>query len=201
MAPDERIRSVLLAGLTVTALAAGAGWWRAAAPELGRPAPAPTPSTGAFLAPGVRVNPTGSPVGLSVVVDARTGRVLEQTEVDPDAPVVTHEEPGAATWRGEVLFEVWRERSRLMPDGTPVTRRANASDGNRFLLTVGCSGAGAVVVGFTGSSDDGTEQVLSCGEPSAASLVVVSSTGGPLLVRLAALREPVDLDARLQALA
>ncbi|MGW4153104.1 hypothetical protein ACWEDF_08145 [Micromonospora chersina] len=195
MAPDERIRSVLLAGLTVTALAAGAGWWRAAAPELGRPAPAPTPSTGAFLQPGVRVQ-----------LDAETGEMLDRVvlsgpEADPNAPVVIHEEPGAATWRGEVLFEVWRERSRLMPDGAPVTRRANASDGNRFLLTVGCSGAGAVVVGFTGSSDDGTEQVLSCGEPSAASLVVVSSTGGPLLVRLAALREPVDLDARLQALA
>lgn len=199
MAPDERIRRALLAGLTVTALAAGAGWWRMAAPALGQAGPRPTPSTDAFLQPGVRVAPTGSPTRLSVVVDAQTGRVLEQAEADPDAPLVVHEEPGGVTRRSEVLFEVWRERSRLRPDAAPVTRRANASDGNRFLLTVSCSGAGAVAVRFTGSSDDGTEQILSCDGPTA-SMVTVNSMGGPLLVRFAALRDRVDLDARLQAL-
>ncbi|WP_433314795.1 hypothetical protein [Micromonospora chersina] len=195
MAPDERIRSALLVGLTVTALAAGAGWWRSAAPELGRPAPAPTPSTGALLQPGVRVQ-----------LDAETGKMLDRVvlsgpEADPDAPVVIHEEPGGVTRRSEVLFEVWRERSRLRPDGAPVIRRANASDGNRFLLTVSCSGPGAVAVRFTGSSDDGTEQILSCDGPGAASMVTVSSMGGPLLTRFVALRDRVDLDARLQALA
>ncbi|MEU9828252.1 hypothetical protein [Micromonospora chersina] len=200
MAPDERTRRALLAGLTVTALAAGAVWWRVADPALGQAGPRPTPSTDVFLHPGARVAPTGSPARLSVVVDAQTGRVLEQAEADPDAPLVIHEEPGGVTRRSEVLYEVWRERSRLMPDSAPVTRRANASEGNRFLLTVRCSGGGAVAVGFTGSSDDGTEQVLSCGDPPAASVVVVSSTGGPLLVRFAALREQVDLDALLQAL-
>ncbi|GHJ51428.1 hypothetical protein Nm8I071_07350 [Nonomuraea sp. TT08I-71] len=194
MAADERIRSALLAGLTVTALAAGAGWWRAAAPELGRSAPAPTPSTGAVLEPGVRVQ-----------LDAETGQMLDRVvlsgpEVNPDAPVVIHEEPGGVTGRSQVLFDVWRERSRLTPDGAPVTRRANASDGNRFLLTVTCSGPGAVAVRFTGSSDDGTEQILSCDGPGAASMVTVNSMGGPLLTRFAALREQVDLDAQLQAL-
>ncbi|MGV9806418.1 hypothetical protein [Micromonospora chersina] len=194
MAADERIRSALLAGLTVTALAAGAGWWRAAAPELGRPAPAPTPSTGAVLEPGVRVQ-----------LDAETGQMLDRVvlsgpEVDPDAPVVIHEEPGGVTGRSQVLFEVWRERSRLTPHGAAVTRRANASDGNRFLLTVTCSGPGAVAVRFTGSSDDGTEQILSCDGPTAASMVTVNSMGGPLLTRLAALRGRVDLDARLETL-
>lgn len=205
MAPDERIRRVLLVGLTVTALAAGAGWWRAASPALGRTGPRPAPSTGAFLQPGYRVDPSGAPVRLQAVVDAQTGRVLDQVvlsgpEADPDAPVVIHEGPGGVA-RREVSYEVWRERSRLMPDGAPVTRRANASDGNRFLLTVSCSGAGAVAVGFTGSSDDGTEQVLSCGGPAAASVSVVGANGGPLLVRFVALRDQVDLDARLEALA
>ncbi|MFF4811417.1 hypothetical protein ACFY03_24750 [Micromonospora chersina] len=194
MAADERIRSALLAGLTVTALAAGAAWWRAAAPEPGRSAPAPTPSTGAVLEPGVRVQ-----------LDAETGQMLDRVvlsgpEVDPDAPVVIHEEPGVVTGRSQVLFEVWRERSRLTPDGAPVTRRANASDGNRFLLTVTCSGPGAVAVRFTGSSDDGTEQILSCDGPTAASMVTVNSMGGPLLTRLAGLRGRVDLDARLETL-
>ena len=95
---------------------------------------------------------------------------------------------------------MWRERSRLTPEGAPVTRRANASDGNRFLLTVTCSGPGAVAVRFTGSSDDGTEQILSCDGPTAASMVTVNSMGGPLLTRLAALRGRVDLDARLETL-
>ncbi|PSK63166.1 hypothetical protein B0E53_04915 [Micromonospora sp. MH33] len=205
MAPDERIRRALLAGLTVTALAAGAGWWRAAAPALGRAGPHPTPSSDAFLEPGFRVDPSGSPVRLRAVVDVQTGRVLDQVvlsgpEADPDAPVVIHEEPGGAARRREVSYQVWRERSRLMPDGAPVTRRANASDGNRFLLTVSCSGAGAVAVGLTGSSDDGTERVLSCGGPTAASVSVVAASGGPLLVRFIALRDQVDLDARLEEL-
>ncbi|MET8833722.1 hypothetical protein ABZV78_07385 [Micromonospora sp. NPDC004540] len=189
MASDERIRRALLAGLTVAALAAGAGWWRAAAPELGRPAPVPdpTPSTAAFLEPGVRV------------IDPRTGQVLPGPEADPDEPVVLHVEPDGTVERRQVTYEVWRERSHLTPDGAPVTRRANASDAVRFRLTVGCSGPGAVAVGFTGSTDDESEQVMSC-VPGTVSILVVSTTGGPLLVRFVALRDRVDLDARLDAL-
>jgi hypothetical protein len=135
-------------------------------------------------------------------VDPQTGRLLDQAvlpgpEADPDAPVVIHEEPGGVARRREVLYEVWRERSRLTPGGAPVTRWANASDGNQFLLTVSCSGSGAVAVGLTGSSDDGTERVVSCGGPTAASISVVGASGGPLLVRFVALRNQVDLDARL----
>ncbi|NES31397.1 hypothetical protein GCE86_23800 [Micromonospora terminaliae] len=187
MASDERIRGALLAGLAVVALVAGAGWWRAAAPVLGRTGPDPAPSTGAFLEPGVRV-----------AVDPATGQVLPGPEADPDEPVVIEEKPdGVPRWR-DVSHTVWREQSRLMPDGAPVTRRANASDGARFLLTVSCSGPGTVFVGFTGSSEDDTEQGLSCGGP--ADRVVVSARGGPLLVRFAAVRDQVDLDARLDAL-
>ncbi|MFE9954885.1 hypothetical protein [Micromonospora sp. NPDC005299] len=187
MAPDERIRRALLAGLTVAALAAGAGWWRAAAPALGSTAPDPAPSTGAFLGPGLRV-----------MIDAETGQVLPGPEADPDEPLVLHEEPGGTAERRQV-YEVWRERSRLTPDGAPFTRRANASDAVRFRLTVGCSGPGAVAVRFTGSTDDESEQVVSC-VPATASILVVTTTGGPLLVRFAALRDRVDLDAQLDAL-
>ena len=205
MASEERIRRALLAGLTVVALAAGAGWWRAAAPELGRPAPEPSPSAAAFLEPGLRFGPGDARARATVVVDPQTGRVLDRVvlsgpEADPDAPVVVHEEPDGVARRRDVLFEVWRERSRLRPDGPPVIRRANASDGSRFRLSVSCSGTGAVAVGFTGSADDGTQQVLSCVGPSAVSMVMVSSMGGPLLVRFVALRDQVDLDARLEAL-
>jgi hypothetical protein len=204
VAPDERIRRALLAGLTVAALAAGAAWWRAAAPELGRTEPQPTRSAGVFLEPGFRVDPGGSPLRSRVLVDPQTGRLLDQAvlsgpEADPDAPVVIHEEPGGVARRREVLYEVWRERSRLTPGGAPVTRWANASDGNRFLLTVSCSGGGAVAVGLTGSSDD-TQRVVSCGGPTAASFSVVGASGGPLLVRFVALRNPVDLDARLDGM-
>ncbi|MET7966860.1 hypothetical protein [Micromonospora sp. NPDC005305] len=187
MAPDERIRRALLAGLTVAALVAGAAWWRAAEPALGRTGPDPAASAGAFLQPGLRVT-----------LDAKTGRVLPGSEADPDEPVVIEENPdGAARWR-DVSHTVWREQSLLMPDGGPVTRRANASDGARFLLTVSCSGADAVSVGFTGSSEDETELGLSCNGP--ADRVVVTARGGPLLVRFTAARDQVDLDARLDEL-
>lgn len=187
VAPDERIRRVLLAGLTVAALATGAAWWRAAAPAQGRTGPDPAPSTGAFLESGVRV-----------AVDPRTGQVLPGPQADPDEPVVLHEEPdGVARWR-DVSHTVWREQSLLMPDGAPVTRMTNASDGGKFLLRVGCSGSGGVVVGFTGSSEDDTEQGLSCNGP--ADVLMVSARGGPLLVRFVAVRDQVDLDARLDEL-
>ncbi|MET8909293.1 hypothetical protein [Micromonospora sp. NPDC004551] len=186
MASDERIRGALLAGLTVAALAAGAGWWRAAAPALGRTGPEPAPSTGAFLEPGIRL------------VDPRTGQVLPGPEADPDESVVIHEEPGGVARRRAVSHTVWEDQSLLAPAGPPVTRRANASDGAEFLFTVACSGAGALVVRFTGSSMDDTEQVLSCNGPP--HVTVVNSRGGPLLVRFVALRDQIELDARLEAL-
>lgn len=189
VAPDERIRRAVLAGLAVAVLAAGAAWWRAAAPALGRTVPDPAPSTGAFRQPGLRVT-----------LDAETGRVLPGPEADPDAPVVVHEDPGGVARRLEVWQTVWREKSLLMPDGAPVTRRASASDGAQFLLVVRCSGSGAVAARFTGSSDDETERMLNCEGPDAVSISVVDARGGPLLVRFVAVRDQVDLDARLDAL-
>ncbi|MEU4478190.1 hypothetical protein AB0F68_09045 [Micromonospora sp. NPDC023966] len=201
MAPDERMRSAVLAGLTVAALAAGAGWWRAAAPELGRAAPDPAPSTAAFLEPGIRVD-AGGP-RLRAVVDPQTGQVLDQVvlpgpEADPDEPLVIHEEPDGVVRQRAVRYEVWREKSRLTPGGAPVTRRANASDGSRFLLTVGCSGPGTVAVGFTGSNADESERVVSC--DGRTDVTVLDGSGGPLLVRFVALGDRVDLDARLNEL-
>ncbi|GAB3240479.1 hypothetical protein GCM10027452_44520 [Micromonospora halotolerans] len=165
----------------------------------------PARSTGAFLEPGIRVDASAPRVGSRVVVDPRTGRVLDQVELsgpeaDPDAPLVVHEEPGGLARSREVTHGVWRERSLLMPGDAPVTRMANAPDAAEFLLTVRCSGPGTVVVGLTGSADDETERVLSCEEPNAVSFSVVGARGGPLLVRFVALHDRVDLDAQLDTL-
>nr|QZS07514.1 hypothetical protein [Micromonospora endolithica] len=183
MASDERIRRALLAGLTVAALAAGAGWWRAAAPELGRPAPAPdpTPSTAAFLEPGVRV------------IDPRTGQVLPGPDVDPDEAVVIHQEPGDRT--ATVVTDVlWHEGSHLRP-GDLVERQVASSAADRYVLTVGCTGGGALTVGWSGAEEDGQDLTMGCASGPVSRLL--SAGGGPLLVRFTVTDAEVDLDARL----
>lgn len=184
MTPDERTRRALLAGLTVAALVAGGWWWRAAAPAVDRAEPGPTGSPAAVLEPGFRVT-----------IDDRTGQVLPGPDADPDQRVVIHQAPDGTVRQLDDSQVLWRERSHLRPDGPPVRRQANASDADRVVLTVNCSGAGSVVVGISGAPVAEPERTVSCaGVPE----VVVLETGDrPLLVRFAALRDEVDLDARL----
>ncbi|MGY0005186.1 hypothetical protein [Micromonospora sp. I033] len=181
MASDERIRSALLAGLTVAALAVGAGWWRAAAPALGRPEPEPTPSTGAFLEPGYRV------------VDPRTGQVLPGPEADPDEAVVIHQEPGDSTVT--VVSDVlWHDGSHLRP-GELVERQVASSAADRYVLTVGCTGGGALTVRWSGAEEDGEDLTMGCA--SGPVIRLLTADGGPLLVRFTVTGAEVDLDARL----
>ncbi|MFC0030757.1 hypothetical protein ACFFMM_14640 [Micromonospora chaiyaphumensis] len=182
MASDERIRRALLAGLTVVALAVGAGWWRAAAPTLGPTAPDPTPSADASLQPGIRV------------VDPRTGQVLPGPEADPGEAVVIHQEPGDPTV--SVVSDVlWHDGSHLRP-GDLVERQISASPGQRYLLTVGCAGAGAgaLTVRWSGTDEDDQGLEVACGTRVDHPL---TAGGGPLLVRFTATGSAVDLDARL----
>ncbi|MFI7431054.1 hypothetical protein ACIBPB_29080 [Micromonospora sp. NPDC049836] len=186
MTPDERTRRVLLAGLTVAALVAGAWWWRAAAPAVDRADPGPTGSPAAFLEPGLRV-----------AIDARTGQVLPGPDADPDQRVVIHQAPDGTVRQLDDSQVLWRERSHLLPDGPPVRRQTNASDADRVVLTVGCSGAGSVVVGVSGAPAAEPERTVSCG--GAPEVVVLETGNRPLLVWFAALGDEVDLDARLAA--
>ncbi|MCW3813082.1 hypothetical protein ONA91_01235 [Micromonospora sp. DR5-3] len=203
MGADDRVRGALLAGLTVAALAAGGWWWQRSAPALGETGASPSPSTGAFLEPGVRLadpdtrRVTVDPDARRVTVDPETGQVLPGPEADPDAGLVVHQEPGAAA---EVLSShaVWAERSQLAPGDGPLVRQANPSAGERHLLTVSCSGPGTLTVAYSGSDQDGTPLTTTCAETPLARRI--DAAGGPLLVRFTVAGGAVDLDARLVAL-
>ncbi|MFG2055414.1 hypothetical protein ACGFI9_15445 [Micromonospora sp. NPDC048930] len=183
MAPDDRVRTALLAGLTAAALAAGGWWWQGSAPALGPTGPSPSPSRDAFLEPGVRL------------ADPVLGEVLPSS--DPGDRVVVHVGPSDPPGTGAAL-ELWHERSHLVPGRPPLARQSSTADVGQYLLSVRCSGPGAVVVEFSGAGYDPPPSNVRCGEGSASS--VVESTGSPLLVRFSAEEGEVDLDARLAQL-
>lgn len=190
MAPDDRVRSVLLAGSAVVALAAGASWWRGAAPALGPVDPTPGPSATTPLDRAL------------AVVDPATGQVVDRLTVRSAEPLLLHQEPGEAPVRLEARREVWRERSHLVPGGSPAVRRSGPSDETRYLLTVSCSGPGpgAVIVEFTGSGVDTPPHVVPCADGAGKDVSVLETEGGPVVARFSAADGEVDLDARLAAL-
>jgi hypothetical protein len=186
MGPDERLRAVLLAGLAGLALVIGAWWWQGAAPALGPTGPSPSPSTAAFLQPGVRV------------ADPTTGQLFDGSSPGPAGQVVIHQEPGPAPARAAVVQELWHERSWLVPGGRPLVRRATASVATHYLLNVRCVGPGAVVVEISGARYDPPPRTVRCGQ--AAETDVVQAAAGRLLVRFSAVEGALELDARLSAL-
>ncbi|MCW3841648.1 hypothetical protein ONA70_16225 [Micromonospora yasonensis] len=181
MAHDDRVRTALLAGLAAAALATGASWWQGSAPALGPIEPSPSPSRDAFLQPGVRL------------VDPATGQVLAGS--DPEEPVVVHVRPTDPLVTGGGAVELWHERSQLVPGSPPLARQSSTSDVGQYMLTVRCSGPGAVIIEFSGARYDLPPSNVRCGDGSQSS--VVESAGGPLLVRFSAVEGEVDLDARL----
>ncbi|WP_200210267.1 hypothetical protein [Micromonospora coerulea] len=183
---DDRWRGGLLAGLAVAALAAGGWWWWQSAPATG-PVPAAVGSAG----------PTEADLDRLVLVSPEDGRVLAGPEADPDEPLVFHQEPGDpdATL---ISHTVWQDRSQLTPVGPTVVRQTSPSKGDRYLLVVSCTGTGKLVVSFSGSDDDGSDQPVACS--GALFTVTLNSAGGPLRVRFTVTAGDVDLDARLAAL-
>ncbi|MFR9776652.1 hypothetical protein ACL02O_11420 [Micromonospora sp. MS34] len=193
MGPDDRVRTALLVGVTVAALAVGAWWWRDAAPVLGPTGgPSPSPSGAAFLQPGVRlVDPvTGQPL-----VEPGQPLVVHQ---EPGEPPVIHQEPGEAPVLGGVVSEEWHERSHLVPGDRPLARLSRSSGATQYLLSIRCTGPGTVVVEFSGARYDPSPHNVRCAQSS--ETVAVEASGRPLLVRFAAVEGELDLDARLSAL-
>ncbi|MFG1675614.1 hypothetical protein [Micromonospora sp. NPDC049282] len=200
MASEERIRSAVLVGLTVLALALGAWWWRSTAPWLGT---VPGPTSDDLVRSRVEVDgaagqvPPGQPTGrdpLVVGVDPGSGELAS----GPDRSVVIHVDPDGAARPLEVSHVVWRETSRLTPGGPPVVRQANPSSGDTYRLSVRCSADGAVSVRVTGAGAGDVERVLNCG--GRLDVPLMEGTGAPVLVRFAPLRGETELDARLEAL-
>jgi hypothetical protein len=191
MGVDDRVRGALLAGAAVAALTVGGWWWRDSTPALGPVEATPAPSAGAFLEPGVRLDPRP---GLRPT-DPQLGEVV--TGPDPEGPVVIHQEPGrpAATL---ISHTVWADRSPLRPGAGPVVRQFTPSAGERYLLTVGCTGPGEVVVTWSGAGSDASAVQTSC-DPGQV-VQELTAAGGPLLVRFTVEGDAADLDARLVAL-
>lgn len=184
MGPDERVRTALLAGLTVAALAVGGWWWQGSAPVLGQAGPSPSPSASA------------SPSRAVVLLDPATGQVL--ASVAPEDAVIVHRAPGEPPIQGDAVRELWHERSHLEPTGPPRARRSSASGDTRYLLSVRCTGPGAVVVEVFAAWYNPSPRNVRCGEGGQTS--VLEGTGGPLLVRFSAVDGELDLDARLSTL-
>ncbi|MGW5668356.1 hypothetical protein [Micromonospora sp. NPDC003776] len=184
MAAEDRVRTVLLAAATLAALALGAWWWQTSAPALGPTGASPSPSAAVFLEPGVRL------------VDPATGQLLDGA--DPDEALVVHVGPTAPPGTDGGASELWHERSHLVPGAPPLARRNSTPDFGKYVLSVRCTGPGAVVVEFSGARYDPPPGTVRCGEGGESH--VVESAGRPLLVRFSAVEGGVDLDARLAQL-
>ncbi|MEU9513727.1 hypothetical protein [Micromonospora sp. NPDC048169] len=197
MASDERDGRVPLAVLTALALAAGAAWWRAAAPEPGPATAAPAASAEAFFRTVMVDPPTGvvwpSRPGSDLPPGVRRGAVTE-----PERSVVMRVEADGTARVLRMSHVVWRETSSLTPDGPPVVRQVNPSRGDDYRLTVSCSGDGVVAVRLSGAGDGDARRVLRCG--GRLELPVLGGTGAPVLVRFSGVRGRAELDARLEAL-
>ncbi|MGR6322519.1 hypothetical protein Q2K19_13000 [Micromonospora soli] len=180
MGTDDRVRTALLAGLTVAALAAGGWWWRAAAPATGPVGARPSPSA---------AEPTEPIVGQVFQVDPSTGQVVSEA-LDGQA--------GPAPGETLISHVVWEDRSHLGAGDDPLVRQTDPSAGERFLLTVGCTGAGTLRVAWSGAEEDGPGLVTSCSSPRTTQ--PITAQGGPLQTRFTVSDGAVDLDARLVSL-
>ncbi|MCF0093498.1 hypothetical protein [Micromonospora sp. MH99] len=205
-AADGRLRSAVLAGVTLAALAVGGWWWRAAAPTpmagpVGVPSAEPSVSTELerVLARGVpegrvtvRVDPeTGEAVRVesrSPLVDPATGTVVD---LGDDQGVLS---PGSDLPSFRMM--VWREQRELTP-GQEVTRQS-ADDGSRYLLQYRCTRPGTLAVTGTGAGIAGPPRIDCDGTLASAEVL---PGGGPFRVTLSAVGdEPIDVQAQLVAL-
>ncbi|MEU8338480.1 hypothetical protein [Micromonospora tulbaghiae] len=199
MASEERDGRVLLAVLTVLALAAGAAWWRSAAPEPGAVTAVPVPPPSAEpIARTWRVDPSTGDAWPARPGRDPTARALRAPATAPDRSVVIRVEDDGTSHVLQVSHVVWRETSALTPGGPPVVRQVNPSRGDDYRLTVSCSGDGAVAVQLSGAGSGDARRFLRCG--GRLELPLLGGTGAPVLVRFTAVRGRAELDARLEAL-
>jgi hypothetical protein len=205
---DDRLRSAVLVGMTLAALAVGGWWWRAAAPAptagpAASPSPAPTVATAldraASLAePDERVTvrvdgETGDVLGVDgrsgVTIDPETGMVIDVDGV----PGEMFYEPDATGALPRFPMTSWRVQATITPT-TGITRQAAGNDG-RYLLQYRCTRPGALRVTLGGAQMSGPEQIDCDGVITTAEL---SGAGGPIQVTLTVVdAQSIDVEAQL----
>ncbi|MBM0235584.1 hypothetical protein JNW91_29715 [Micromonospora sp. STR1_7] len=209
---DDRLRSAVLVGVTLAALAVGGWWWRAAAPapmagpadpSVGTPTAGPTVSTAlerllASAAPDTRVTLRmegerivgGGPTG--VTIDPETGMV---TEID-GAAAGTFYQPDPTGGLPRFGQTTWREQRELAPGEGLI--RQSGDDGSRYLLQYRCTRPGTLAVTSTGAEIAGPPRIDCDGATASAE---VRPGGGPFRVSLSAVGDQrIDVEAQLVAL-
>ncbi|MEU4336398.1 hypothetical protein AB0F59_17500 [Micromonospora lupini] len=200
-AADDRLRSAVLAGVAVTALAVGGWWWRAAAPETAAGStglPTVTPSVGPSVSTALeRLLASGVPEDrVTVRMNPETGEVVEferRSAVDPQ----TGETLGSEDAPGDLpVFRetIWREQRELTP-GEGVTRQATDDGGAHYVLQYRCTRPGMLAVTSTGAEIAGPPRIDCDGTVATAE---VRPGSGPFLVSLSAVGDqPIDVEAQL----
>ncbi|GAB3951429.1 hypothetical protein [Micromonospora vulcania] len=212
MAADDRLRSAVLVGVTLTALAVGGWWWRAEAPTTAGSArqptaePAVTPTVSTALDRALVVT---SDSGFTARVDGETGEIIRLegdqvvSIVDPATGLTRGviEAPDEPSSRADPSSElsafsatIWRERTTLTP-GESVIRQSAGEAGNRYLLQVRCTHPGTMLLVVTGARTTGPSRIDCDGRVETAE---VTPIGGPIRVSLSTTgTRPVDAEAQL----
>jgi hypothetical protein len=205
---DDRVRSAVLVGVALAALAVGGWWWRAAAPAptagpAASPSPVPTVATAldraALLAePDERVtvrldSETGEVLGVDgragVTIDQETGMV---TDVD-GVPGEMFYDPDATGGLPRFPVTSWRVQATVTPT-TGITRQSAGNDA-RYLLQYRCTRPGEMRVRLSGAQISGPDQIFCGGVTTTAEL---SGTGGPIQVTLTVVdAQSIDVEAQL----
>ncbi|MGC4852645.1 hypothetical protein ACLQ24_04455 [Micromonospora sp. DT4] len=204
---DDRLRSAVLVGVALAALAVGGWWWRAAAP-----APAAGPVSPPVVAPSVSTELERSLARLApeervtVRVDPQTGEAVRvrsdpRVVIDPETGAIADIEDGVGVLvpgSDLPLFRetIWREQRELAP-GEERTRQAS-DDGARYLLQYRCTRPGTLAVTSTGAAIAGPPRIDCDGTLASAEVL---PGGGLFRVSLSAVGDwPIDVQAQLVAL-
>ncbi|MEO3772329.1 hypothetical protein [Micromonospora sp. B9E7] len=209
---DDRLRSAVLVGAAVAVLAAGVGWWRAAAPAATAGSAGPStvaPRVGPTVGPSVSTALERALVTRVVPGERLTMRVDDAgevvsvprgfwAEIDPETGMIADivGDPGDLVFQGGLLTfreTVWRERAALAP-GEGVVRQSAGSNA-RLLLQYRCTRPGGLTVTIVGAGLAGPSEIDCDGTVVSARVL---SRGRPFRVSLSATGErEIDVEAQL----
>ncbi|KAB1944595.1 hypothetical protein F8271_08885 [Micromonospora sp. ALFpr18c] len=203
---DDRLRSVVLVGVTLAVLAVGGWWWRAAAPAPTAGSAGPPTAASSVSTDLDRVVASGAlDERVTMRVDPQTGDIISfqrrPSLIDPTTGALTgiDSDEGVLSSGSDLPSfhqTIWREDRELAP-GQGLTRQAS-DDGSRYLLQYRCTRPGAMAVTGTGAEIAGPPRIDCDGSVASAEVL---PGGGPFRVSLSAVGDqPIDVEVQLVAL-